>query len=103
MCCDQYKRVWENIYALAKGIEALRGLDRWGVSDFINRVFTGFVAIPERIETPWHEVLNVFPGASEKEIRDAYWNLAKLHHPDNGGDREVFERINQAYKTALSE
>lgn len=25
MCCDQYRSVWENIYALGKGIEALRG------------------------------------------------------------------------------
>lgn len=39
MCCDTYTTVWENVYALAKGIEALRGMDRWGVSEFLDRAF----------------------------------------------------------------
>lgn len=48
MCCDRYVRVMDNIYALGKGIEALRGMERWGVSEFLQRAFTGFKALPEK-------------------------------------------------------
>lgn len=34
---------------------------------------------------------------SEKEIKKRYLDLARLHHPDAGGDGEVFKVINNAY------
>jgi hypothetical protein len=40
MCCDTYERVWENIYALAKGIESIRAIERYGISEFMERAFT---------------------------------------------------------------
>ena len=47
-------------------------------------------------------VLGISPGASEKEIKEAYKKLAMRHHPDrNPGDREGAERrfkeISEAY------
>ena len=49
-----------------------------------------------------HGVLGISPGASEKEIKEAYKKLAMRHHPDrNPGDREGAERrfkeISEAY------
>lgn len=105
MCCDNYPRPWENIYALGKGIEALRGMERWGVSEFLDRAFTGFKALPSAIELEhaWYQVLGVSPSASLQEIKDAYRTKAKIHHPDNaGGSVASFQLITKAYEQGMS-
>ncbi|CAE8720516.1 unnamed protein product, partial [Polarella glacialis] len=33
------------------------------------------------------------------EIRAAYRKLAMIHHPDKGGDKEEFQKIQGAYET----
>ncbi len=35
------------------------------------------------------------------KIRSAYKRLAKLHHPDKGGDEERFKQLNEAHKQML--
>ncbi|MGN6804054.1 MAG: J domain-containing protein [Ginsengibacter sp.] len=101
MCCDQNERVWENIYALGKGIEALRGMERWGVSEFIERAFTGFKALPESVvsETCF-SILGISPESSLAEIKAAYFSKAKTAHPDAGGNNEDFNKIKLAYDQA---
>ena len=42
----------------------------------------------------------VLDGNSRK-IRSAYKKLAKLHHPDKGGDEERFKQLNEAHKQML--
>lgn len=37
----------------------------------------------------------------KKTIRDAYRRQAKIHHPDLGGDPEIFRTIHQAYEDLL--
>lgn len=99
MCCDQYLTVWENIYALGKGIEALRGMERWGVSDFLDRAFTGFTALPEHQPArPWWKVLGLDGiTVDEQKVLDAYRRLSKIHHPDvAGGNTEQFHQITDA-------
>ena len=54
-----------------------------------------------------HDILGVKPGASQKEIKDAYRKLALKYHPDrNQDDKEAaekkFKAISQAY-AALTE
>lgn len=44
-----------------------------------------------------YDVLDVPQDCDKKEIKTAYRKLAQLHHPDKGGDSEVFELIVQAY------
>lgn len=102
MCCDQYERVWENMYALAKSIEALRSIERWGVSDFMKKAFTGFAALPSPGESNWWDVLEIKPFASLDEIKSAYKKKAKQYHPDTGGDTDNFHRIQKAYETGLN-
>jgi|GEM_PF-1980095 len=41
-------------------------------------------------------ILGVVPGASEQEIKTAYRNLARIHHPDKGGDVNKFQEIKAA-------
>lgn len=36
------------------------------------------------------------------EIKSAYRNLSKIHHPDKGGDATIFHKINLAYKALSS-
>lgn len=103
MCCDQYRRVWENIYALGKGIEALRGMERWGVSDFLDRAFTGFAALPPA-RGHWSDILMIGRDASPDVVKSAYRHLAKKYHPDAElGDTERFQEINDAYERAKLE
>lgn len=101
ICCDQYEYPWENMYALAKGIEALRSMNRWGVSEFMERAFTGFKALPERAEQAWYDVLGIERMANASQIKDAYRKMVQVHHPDAGGTTEMFNRINSAYQQGL--
>lgn len=106
MCCDKYSKVWENTYALGKAIEALRGLERWGVSEFMERAFTGFTALPPSIVTEvniWHVLGLTSKPATSAEVTAAYRTKAKEVHPDKpGGDGEKFKQLLEAYQRALS-
>ncbi len=45
-----------------------------------------------------YDVLNVERGADANTIRKAYMKLAREHHPDKGGDAELFKKIQKAYE-----
>ena len=45
-----------------------------------------------------YETLGVEQNASTDEIKKAYRNLARVNHPDKGGDAEKFKEIGQAYE-----
>lgn len=103
--CDKWTTCEDNLQAIRKAIEAFRGLERWGVSDLLKRAFTGFKAIPEKVEggRKWWEILNTHPLATEDEIKYAYRKLVKLHHPDTGGNPDDFKLINEAYSQGLKQ
>jgi DnaJ-class molecular chaperone len=46
-----------------------------------------------------YSILGISKGASDDEIKSAYRKLARTHHPDKGGDKERFQKIQQAYET----
>lgn len=46
-CCDKWDRVQDNMHAIGNTIGAIRGMDRWGVSDMLPRIFRGFQALPD--------------------------------------------------------
>lgn len=47
----------------------------------------------------YYDILGVSKTSSQEEIKKKYRELSKMHHPDKGGDEEVFKKINEAYST----
>ena len=45
-----------------------------------------------------YERLEVSNGASADEIKKAYMKMARKHHPDKGGDAELFKHVQEAYE-----
>ena len=46
-----------------------------------------------------YETLNVKKDATDVEIKKAYRTLSLIHHPDRGGDAEMFKIVSEAYET----
>lgn len=41
-------------------------------------------------------------NASASEIKKAYYSLARVEHPDKGGDPEKFKKIQAAYEVSVA-
>jgi hypothetical protein len=99
MCCDKWSRVADNIAGIAATLDALRSIERWGVSE-CNRAFTGFEALPApgdvQARTCW-TVLGI-PPTRDPAVIDAAWrDRAKVCHPDlPGGSHEAMSELNTA-------
>lgn len=117
LACDKWSRVGCNLAAIAKHIEALRGIDRWGVGS-IERAFAGFSALPppgastEPAKRPWRVVLDVeCPANPDGGAREAFLMLAESRfkakartaHPDAGGTTEAMAELNIAIGEAREE
>lgn len=107
--CDAYVRPEDNLYAIAKTIEAKRGILRWGCATGV-REFTGYAALPETIQAgraaydpPIREVLGVAADAQLDDVREAYRKWVLAAHPDNGGDAERFVRIKATAERLIQE
>lgn len=123
VACDKWDRAADNLAAIAKFIEAMRGQLRWGVGD-VNAMFSGFKALPDATVT--------MPPMSEQEAAEfmarglaafaatdylngskdfktvwlsrAYREQAKRLHPDaNGGVTSVDWHLLQRAKEILEQ
>ncbi len=104
LACDKWNWVQDNMRAIGLHVAAIRGMQRWGVGE-LEQAFAGYEALPpsaskSKPKNEWWEVLGIAKSASGKEIKEAYLNLAKIHHPDNGGDNQKMIEINSAYEQA---
>lgn len=101
LACDTWARVEDNLQAVRLSLAAMRGLDRWGCSDILDRAFTGFTALPEPPkERSWAEVLGVDPSWPLHMIEQVYRNTAVQKHPDRGGSAEAMTELNRAIEMA---
>lgn len=104
--CDKWTRTEDNLQAIRKTIEALRGLERWGAKEMVNAAFRGFKALPETIimgehtARAWWEVLQVSQTADMDVIEAAYKRLLHKVHPDKGGTAFAFQEVQNAFKQA---
>lgn len=105
--CDRWDRAKDNVRAIEKTIEAMRGIERWGASDMLERAFSAFEALPapNTVRTrSWREILGFPPGAipDKDGIELAYRSKAKRAHPDAGGSNDAMAELNEARRQALA-
>lgn len=99
MAIDRYDRVADNLAAIAATLEAMRAIERHGGAQILDRVFTGFAALPAPdAAKAWREVLGIPPDVHDLDrVRAAYRTLAQAAHPDRGGSHEQMAEINAAW------
>lgn len=104
--CDSWITLEENMRAIWKTIEAMRGIERWGGKALMNAAFSGFKALPEAIITPppdrphrdWWVVLGVDRNADAPAVKQAYRRAQATAHPDAGGSDADFQEVQAAYE-----
>lgn len=103
---DAYRRVRDNIAAIAKTLEAMRAIERHGGATILDRAFSGFAAIaPPDWKRPWREVFGQ-PAewwASPETLLATFRAKAKARHPDAGGSDTLMAELNVAYADAKAE
>lgn len=121
--CDRWISHAENMTGIAKSLDAIRGLGRWGMADVVARAMGGFAALPpgsgdEYVPPapppkarPWREVLNMRGSIMEALDKADQIAIAKTRHrdaikkahPDAGGTHELAAEINAALAAAEQE
>lgn len=105
--CEHWQ---DNVRSLALGLEALRAVDRFGITRR-GEQYAGWKELPSGIvagsgiATPddaW-EILfaaaELNPdGAASYDLTDIYRAAARVTHPDHGGDGERFAQVQAAYE-----
>lgn len=98
LACDKWETIEENLWAVAKSIENMRGLNRWGVSQLLERAFSGLNALP-MIATinPW-DILDMEPTTNKEAINARYKELAKVRQFDDAAMRDLNNARDQLMK-----
>lgn len=107
--CNRFWDWQDNVRAIALGLEALRRVDRYGITK-ANEQYRGWQALPPGTSMPaakmtieeacellrkaagWTDM--VVYGGDDADI--AFKDAAKRHHPDVGGDTAYFQRLVEA-------
>lgn len=100
---DAFTEWQDNLRAIALSLEALRAVDRYGVSKR-GEQYTGWRALPagqfgtadEAIRWMRGQLTARIGAHSIREPRDMYRGLAKLMHPDTGGSAADWEQLDAA-------
>jgi hypothetical protein len=90
--CDNWNKVVDNIVAISKTINALRGIDRWGTKKMRDATFKGFKALPPSNDRYFYNCYN------ESDLKLKYKRLVKELHPDLGGTQESFIEMKEEFE-----
>ena len=104
--CDRWDRAEDNIWAVAKTIEAMRGIERWGSGDMTDTAFSGFQALPppgSPTKRHWRKVIMMEIETRLDLVEAAYRSLARERHPDRGGNADQMAELNAAIADARRE
>lgn len=115
--CSKWANFLDNLRAAERTIFYLyRALAEYGAesneklfAQAVDQFFAGFEALPDDSalmlgsgRQSWWEVLGVKKEAMKPEIISAFRALARVHHPDAGGDATMFKRLREAYESGLA-
>jgi hypothetical protein len=102
--CDRWDLVKDNMQAIAKTIEALRGIERWGSSKMVEQAFRGFTPLPAPDQPKnWWTILGCGQNVTFDEMEAAYRSKTRLAHPDVGGSHAAMAELNAARDQARKE
>lgn len=108
IACDQWRTTYENMRAICLTLEALRQVERSGASQLLDRTMQAFAAkllgsgdASSAAHTWWFARLGLetWPP-SDGDVTAAYRRLAKVEHPDVGGNAEKFRELALAFGAA---
>jgi hypothetical protein len=103
--CDTFTKWEHNLRAIALALEALRTVDRYGVTK-TGEQYRGWTALPaadsktlEQEAAEFISTISELPSASilgsGEVFRKAYRRCVVELHPDSGGDNEQFVKLQQ--------
>lgn len=119
--CDTFDRFEDNVRAVGLALEALRMVDRYGVTKR-GEQYSGWKALPSQATTTLttESAAAVLVALAEPNLdslaarrrisavlssaataRELYLAGAKRHHPDAGGDAEKFKALGQAWQALV--
>lgn len=100
LACDKFAKREDNLRAITLTIGAIRGIERWGSSDLMERAFTGFAQLAAPVDVrQWWEVLGVSADAPAWAVEAAYRRLRSSSHPDrDGGSAAEFNAVQVAWE-----
>lgn len=102
-CCDQFDKWQDNLRAIALGLESLRRVDRYGITNK-GEQYAGWRAIGSGRATEAMDrdtaikVLQDLSGFDEplNDLPNAHKRALFAAHPDHGGSTEAFVALTQA-------
>ena len=114
MARDSFETIAQNLRSLGLAIEHLRGLDRHGGAQMLERAFAGFSALPPpqssgpTLEVNWRDLFAPLPeGLTNPElltlVEHRYRSKAKTAHADAGGSDATMITLNLAIAQARKE
>jgi DnaJ-domain-containing protein 1 len=108
VACDAYTRLRDNVRAVYLWVHETRMRSQRPVETGESEFAAARLPHPDDVDPvagapPPHVELGVTPDADEAVIRAAYKERVKQAHPDNGGSRAEFERVQRAREVLLDE
>jgi len=102
--CDKYLHPRDNMRAVFQTINALRTIERCGVTELTQRAFAGFKALPppEKPKRPWWDVFGLRrEDATIEVVQAVYKARSRKAHPDFAkDDGEAMKELNEALTEA---
>jgi len=106
-CCDKWVDAGDNIHAVGKTIEALRGISRWGTGDMVDAAFRGFDALPphthEDTVFAMSQVDYFTDCNTAQDTRARKRSLSREMHPDKGGNPDEFMLMIKQFERKMKE
>ncbi|PPF38353.1 molecular chaperone DnaJ [Pseudoclavibacter sp. AY1H1] len=104
--CDTFEGWQDNVRAIALALEALRKVDRYGVTRG-GEQYRGFLALDAapKLDTRsawlvlWHAAgyeVATLPNHSDRVAVEILRKAKRKTHPDTGGNAEAFQRVTEA-------